>query len=82
VLAEGRLLIAQGEVERGMTLLDEAMVAATSDELDPGWAGNIYWNLMLACWQLADWRRAGEWTEVTARWCEAYALDDEPLTPR
>src|SRR3712207_5507279 len=26
---------------------------------------------MLACWQLADWRRAGEWTEVTARWCEA-----------
>lgn len=71
VLAEGRLLIDQGEVERGMALLDEAMVAATSDELDPGWAGNIYCNLMLACWQLADWRRAGEWTEVTARWCEA-----------
>jgi ATP/maltotriose-dependent transcriptional regulator MalT len=70
VLAEGRLLIDRGEVERGMTLLDEAMVAATSDELDPGWAGNIYCNLMLACWQLADWRRAGEWTQVTARWCE------------
>ena len=71
VLAEGRLLIAQGEVERGMALLDEAMVAATSDELDPAWAGNIYCNLILACWQLADWRRAGEWTEVTAHWCEA-----------
>ncbi|HEX2233899.1 MAG TPA: LuxR C-terminal-related transcriptional regulator [Thermoleophilaceae bacterium] len=71
VLAEGRVRIAQDEVERGMALLDEAMVAATSDELDPGWAGNIYCNLMLACWQLADWRRAGEWTEVTARWCEA-----------
>jgi ATP/maltotriose-dependent transcriptional regulator MalT len=71
VLAEGRLLIAQGDVDRGMALLDEAMVAATCDELDPGWAGNIYCNLMLACWQLADWRRAGEWTQVTARWCEA-----------
>ena len=56
VLAEGRVLIARGEVERGMALLDEAMVAAASDELDPGWAGNIYCNLMLACWQLADLR--------------------------
>jgi DNA-binding CsgD family transcriptional regulator len=71
VFAEGRVLIARGEVERGMELLDEAMVAATTDELDPGWAGNIYCSMMLACWQLADWRRAGEWTEVTARWCEA-----------
>jgi ATP/maltotriose-dependent transcriptional regulator MalT len=71
VFAEGRVLIARGEVERGMELLDEAMVAATSDELDPGWAGNIYCSMMFACWQLADWRRAGEWTEVTARWCEA-----------
>jgi ATP/maltotriose-dependent transcriptional regulator MalT len=71
VVGEGRVLIARGDVERGMALLDEAMVAATSDTLDPGWAGNIYCNLMLVCWQLADWRRAGEWTEVTARWCEA-----------
>ena len=37
---------------------------------DDLYARNIYCNLMLVCWQLADWRRAGEWTEVTARWCE------------
>ncbi len=71
VLAEGRIRIKQGDVRHGMRLLDEAMVAAVSDELDPGWAGNIYCNLMLTCWELGDWRRADEWTTATARWCEA-----------
>jgi DNA-binding CsgD family transcriptional regulator len=68
---EGRVRIKQGSVTEGMSLLDEAMVAALSDELDPGWAGNIYCNLMLTCYELADWQRADEWTSATARWCEA-----------
>lgn len=71
VLAEGRTLIKQGQVKRGMALLDEAMVAAVSDDLEPSWAGNIYCHLMQACYELSDWRRAGEWTDATARWCEA-----------
>jgi DNA-binding CsgD family transcriptional regulator len=71
VLVEGRVRIKQGAVAAGLALLDEAMVAAVSDDLDPGWAGNIYCNLMLTCWELADWDRAEEWTTVTARWCEA-----------
>jgi ATP/maltotriose-dependent transcriptional regulator MalT len=71
VLGQGRVTVARGEVSQGMALLDEAMVAAVSDELDPGWAGNIYCNLMVVCFELADWARAGEWTTVTARWCEA-----------
>ena len=71
VLLEGRARVKRGEVDTGMALLDEAMVAAVSDDLDPAWAGNIYCNLMLTCWELADWHRAGEWTAVTARWCEA-----------
>ncbi|HVL99233.1 MAG TPA: LuxR C-terminal-related transcriptional regulator [Egibacteraceae bacterium] len=70
VLGQGRVLIRQGRVGEGMTLLDEAMVAAVSDDLDPGWAGNIYCHLMVVCEEIADLRRAGEWTEVTARWCE------------
>lgn len=70
-LAEGRIRIRQGELAEGMALLDEAMVAAVSDDLDPGWAGNIYCNLMLTCWEVADWQRAEEWTRVTAAWCEA-----------
>ncbi len=71
VLANGRLLLRRGQVDEGMARLDEAMVAAVSDDLDPGWAGNIYCHLMLACYELADWQRAQEWTRVTAHWCEA-----------
>jgi ATP/maltotriose-dependent transcriptional regulator MalT len=71
VMAEGRIRVRQGDVAMGMRLLDQAMLAALSDEIDPGWAGNIYCHLMRACYELADWRRAAEWTEATARWCEA-----------
>lgn len=71
LLARGRVLIREGRVHEGIVLLDEAMVAATSDELDPAWAGNIYCHLMRACYEITDLRRAGEWTEATARWCEA-----------
>jgi DNA-binding NarL/FixJ family response regulator len=70
VLGQGRVLVKQGQVAEGMAMLDEAMVAAVSDELDPAWAGNIYCHLMVACDEIADLRRAAEWTEVVARWCE------------
>jgi len=69
-LAEGRIRVKQGDVAAGMALLDEAMVAAVADDLDPGWAGNIYCHLMVACVEIADLRRAQEWTEATAAWCE------------
>ena len=69
-LGRGRVLVRRGVVDEGVALLDEAMVAAVSDRLDPSWAGNIYCHLMLACHEVADVRRAGEWTEATARWCQ------------
>lgn len=70
VRGQRRVLIKQGRVSDGMALPDEAMVAAVSEDLDPGWAGHIYCHLMPACYEIADWRRAGEWTGATARWCE------------
>ena len=70
VLGRGRVLVKQGRLAEGMALLDEAMLAATSEELAPGWAGNIYCHLMFACFEIADLRRAGEWTEATVSWCE------------
>jgi ATP/maltotriose-dependent transcriptional regulator MalT len=70
VLGEGRARLKQGRVDEGMALLDEAMLAALADDLDPLWTGAIYCHLMDACLQLADLRRAGEWTQATARWCE------------
>ena len=70
VLAEGRAAIKQGRVREGLALLDEAMLAALSDELHPLWTGAVYCHLMDACRELAEVRRAGEWTQAAARWCE------------
>lgn len=70
VLGQGCVLVRQGRVDAGMAMLDEAMVAATSDSMDPAWAGTIYCHLMDACHEIADLRRANEWTRATAQWCE------------
>jgi ATP/maltotriose-dependent transcriptional regulator MalT len=70
VLGEGLASLREGDVAGGVTLLDEAMVTAVSEDIDPSWAGNIYCHVMSACIEVADLRRAAEWTEATARWCE------------
>ena len=67
-LFEGRALVRQGRMAEGMALLDGAMLAVRSGELRPEWAGNIYCHLMAAFYELADVRRAAEWTEATSRW--------------
>jgi DNA-binding NarL/FixJ family response regulator len=69
LVGEGRALLKQGRVSDGMSLLDEAMVATTSEQLHPVWAGAVYCHLMDACRELGDVRRAVEWTEVAERWC-------------
>ncbi len=74
VYFEGRTRIKQARVRDGLALLDEAMVAALSDELGPLWTGAIYCGLMDACNELRDMRRAFEWTEATRRWCEPLPL--------
>ena len=60
-LFEGRALVRQGRMAEGMALLDEAMLAVLSGELDPGWAGNIYCHLMAAfpSWPTSAGRPSG-----------------------
>ena len=70
IAGEGRALIRQGHVARGMAMLDEAMLATLSDEIDPAAAGNIYCHLMAACHELGDLQRMSRWTRATADWCE------------
>lgn len=67
---EGRALVKQARVREGLSLLDEAMLAALSNKLKPMWTGAIYCGLLDACHELVDLRRAAEWTEATRRWCE------------
>ncbi|WP_281272193.1 LuxR family transcriptional regulator [Nocardioides marmorisolisilvae] len=74
VYFEGRIRIKQARVAEGLALLDEAMVAALSDDLDTFWTGAIYCGLMDACNELRDLRRASEWTEATRRWSDPLPL--------
>jgi DNA-binding CsgD family transcriptional regulator len=69
VFFEGRALIKLARVVEGRALLDEAMVSALSDQLQPMWTGAIYCGLLDACHELVDLRRAAEWTQATKAWC-------------
>ncbi len=72
LVGEGIATVKRGDVARGLTVLDEAMLPVVAGEVDPGYAGNIYCQLMSICHELADYERAQEWTDATARWCEGF----------
>jgi ATP/maltotriose-dependent transcriptional regulator MalT len=67
---QGRALIQQGEVPRGLALLDEAMVAVCGGQLSPIITGLIYCSVIDSCQQVFASSRAREWTSALARWCE------------
>jgi ATP/maltotriose-dependent transcriptional regulator MalT len=68
---QGRALLAQGRIDEGLALLDEAMTAVLAGELTPLATGWVYCSVILACKDLADLQRASEWTEAARVWCEA-----------
>jgi DNA-binding CsgD family transcriptional regulator len=67
---EGRALLRHGEVDRGLALLDEAMVAVRSDELSPLVTGLVYCSVIASCQHVCALDRAREWTAALAEWCE------------
>jgi DNA-binding CsgD family transcriptional regulator len=66
---QGRSLIRQGEIARGVALLDEAMVAVTAGEVSPLNAGGVYCSVLEACGEIFDMQRAQEWTSALEKWC-------------
>ncbi|MGZ8632004.1 MAG: adenylate/guanylate cyclase domain-containing protein [Actinomycetota bacterium] len=78
LMCQGMAHIAEARVEEGMALIDEATVAAVAGELTPIATGVVYCFTIVACIDLADYRRAGEWTEATRRWCERQAINGFP----
>lgn len=71
-LGEGQSLIALGKTAEGSALLDEAMVAVTSEASSPIVTGFVYCAAIALCQQLCDLRRAREWTGALTEWCAAH----------
>ena len=75
---QGAALIALGEVDQGLALVDEATVAAVGGELEPATAGGICCTTIESCAALGEWRRAAEWTEAQDRWCKREGISGFP----
>jgi ATP/maltotriose-dependent transcriptional regulator MalT len=69
---QGRVLLAQGNIERGLALMDEAMLAATAGELSPVVTGIVYCSAIASCHRVYALSRVREWTAALSKWCEAH----------
>jgi tetratricopeptide (TPR) repeat protein len=67
---QGRVLIRQGQIQNGLALLDEAMLAVTAGELSPIITGLVYCSVIEACQEIYALSRAREWTSALSRWCK------------
>jgi len=75
---QGYALVGLGRIDEGLALIDESTVAAVSGDLDPLTTGRIYCSTISVCRDLADWRRAAEWTDAAERWCHRQGVSGFP----
>jgi DNA-binding NarL/FixJ family response regulator len=66
---QARGLIAQGKVTEGLSLVEEVLIAALTDELSPIVTGIVYCNTISFCRDSYELRQAREWTQALTRWC-------------
>jgi len=74
----GHALVNLGDTAAGLAMVDEATAAAMSGTLGVQAAGSIYCSTIFLCRNRGDWRRAGEWTDASLRWCERESVTGFP----
>jgi class 3 adenylate cyclase len=74
----GHALVTSGNTKAGLAMVDEATAAAMSGQLGVQAAGSIYCSTIFLCRNIGDWRRAGEWTDASLRWCERESVSGFP----
>jgi ATP/maltotriose-dependent transcriptional regulator MalT len=70
-LGHGQAMIQQGDVAKGIKLLDETMITVETEEVFPVVNGIVYCAAIETCRKVWDLRRAQEWTSALTRWCDA-----------
>jgi tetratricopeptide (TPR) repeat protein len=71
---KGIALTYQGQWREGVALIDEASVLAMSRGDDLRASSDVYCNMIGVCSSLADYGRAGEWTEQAERWMKTNSV--------
>ena len=74
-IAEARSLILEGDVARGLDLLNEAAVATMSGELDPLATGVIYCEVVCALQAVAQYDLAEQWTQAMEWWRQGQPVE-------
>ena len=70
MMEKGHALVRQGRASEGLRLVDETMVAVTTEEPSPVIAGIVYCNTIAFCQAVFELGRAQAWTEAHTAWCE------------
>ena len=65
----GRARMILGDIEGGLSELDETMVAVIEGHLSPIVTGLVYCSVIEACQKYQILRRASEWTGALSSWC-------------
>ncbi len=71
---KGIAMIQRGDWRAGISLIDQGAAVAMLEGGDLRAASDVYCNTISACSNLADYRRAGEWTEEADRWMRANSI--------
>jgi len=66
----GYVRVRQGDVAHGMPMIDEGMTWAVSGQVSPLPAQVVFCRTISTCYELGDYRRAGEWMDAIAE-CSA-----------